>query len=482
MEESKDQRVRQGIEEVAVTKVYGENQELIKRRWTNFNSLMKKKSFYIPIGLFLIALVLAGTSLLYYTRDQHVIVEGVTISGINVGNLTQVEAKTTIDKEVHRLLTQTVKLNAGQLSPEVKFEDLGLSITADLALQEAYDISRKGSIHNKVVTKMAAAKGINFELSQKWDDQKLKDSLDRTLGELSSPATDASFEITNQNTMTIHSERVGSTYDAEGLILLLKGITIYKPIPEIKVALKEQLPNLTAAQLEGQKITGLLASYTTRFDPSQSARTENVRIAAKAMDMAIVKPGDTLSFNQIVGERTVEGGYKDAYIIVNGQFVPGLAGGICQVSSTLYNTGLLANLSVTQRTNHDLAISYVPLGRDATVAYPNLDLKFNNNSGGYLLVRTRTSSNTVTVDLYGKVKPGQEVIISNTTESIIHPEEQRLVDETLAHGVSIVKQEGQSGYIVKSVRIVKMNGKAVSTEPLKQSVYKALPKIFAVGA
>ena len=226
--------------------------------------------------------------------------------------------------------------------------------------------------------------------------------------------------------MNIQSEHVGTTIDIEPLVSQIKEINIYKPISELKVGLKEQPPSLTAAQLENQKITGLLASYTTHFDPSQSARTENVRIAAKALDMAVVKPGDTLSFNKIVGERTIEGGYKDAYIIVDDQFVPGLAGGICQVSSTLYNTGLFANLAVTQRTNHDLAISYVPLGQDATVAYPDLDLKFNNNTGGYLLVRTSTSANTLTIDLYGKVKPGQEVTITNTTESIIAPEEKRV--------------------------------------------------------
>ena len=482
LEESQDHRVRQGIEGVAVTELYGKNRNSIKRRGTRLNRLRKRRSFYITVGLLLITLVLVGTSSLIYTRDQHIIVEGVSISGINVGNLSQDQAKSTIDKEIHRLISQTVKLNVGKQSPEVTLEELGISITSDLALQEAYDISRKGSIRNKVVTKIEAAKGINFELGQKLDEQKLKDNLNRTLEPFSNPAKDASFEITNQNTMNIHSEHVGTTFDTEALILQIKGINIYKPDSEFKVEFKDQLPNLTAAQLEAQKITGLLASYTTRFDPTQTARTENVRIAAKAMDMAIVKPGDTLSFNKIVGERTVEGGYKDAYIILNGQFVPGLAGGICQVSSTLYNTGLLANLAVTQRSNHDLAISYVPLGQDATVAYPNLDLKFNNNSGGYLLVRTKTSSNSITIELYGKVKPGQEVVISNTTESIIPPEEQRLVDETLAHGVLLVKQQGQPGYIVKSARIVKVNGKVVSSEPLQRSVYKALPKIFAVGA
>ncbi|HZK83955.1 MAG TPA: VanW family protein [Desulfosporosinus sp.] len=188
-----------------------------------------------------------------------------------------------------------------------------------------------------------------------------------------------------------------------------------------------------------------------------------------------------LSFNKIVGERTIEGGYKDAYIIVNGQFVPGLAGGICQVSTTLYNTGLLANLAVAQWSNHDLAITYAPLGQDATVAYPDLDLKFKNNTGGYLLVRTITKYNTLTIELYGKVTPGQEVVITNTIESIIPAPVQRLVDETMVHGASVSKQQGQPGYFVKSKRTVKVKGIVVSSEPLNKSHYKALPKIFTVG-
>jgi len=350
-----------------------------------------------------------------------------------------------------------------------------------LALQEAYDYGRKGSLFDKILSKMSALKGVNINFPQKWDESKLLETLKGTLAEFSDPATDAAFQITKENTMTIIKEHVGLIIDADALIMQLKGINIYKPVPELKVEFKEQIPLITAVQLEDQKITGLLASYTTRFDPSQTARTENIMIAAKALDMAIIKAGDTLSFNQIVGERTVEAGYKDAYIIVNGEFVPGLAGGICQVSSTLYNTGLLANLAVTQRSNHDLAISYVPLGQDATVAYPDLDLKFNNNSGGYLLVRTRTSYNSITIEMYGKVKPGQEIFIGNTIEAIIPAVEQRLVDETMAHGESVLKQGGQPGYLVKSVRNVKVNGVIVSSEPLNQSRYSSLPRIYAVG-
>lgn len=396
--------------------------------------------------------------------------------------MTLEQADKKLDDEVTRLKRQTVKLSMDQFSEELTLDDLGLMISADSALDEAYNIGRSGSFFKKVMSKYHATSGVKLSLTQSWNDQKLSDTLKQKLEGLNIPCVEASFEITPQNTMAIKNEQVGRVINTEDLISQIKGIDIFKPIPVMTLKFKEQQPTLTAAQLEDQKITGLISSYTTRFDPSQTARSENVRLAAKALDKAIIKPGDTLSFNQIVGERTVEAGYKDAYIIVNGKFVPGLAGGICQVSSTLYNTGLLANLPVTQRSNHDLAISYVPLGQDATVAYPTLDLKFKNNTGAYLLIRTKVTNNSVTIDLYGKVIPGQEVTISNKIESVIPAEEQKLVDETLGHGETIVKQVGQPGYIVDSVRTVKMNGTVVKNEPLLQSKYAPLPRIIAIGS
>ncbi len=476
MDDTEDQNRSKSSKLVSVTELDRGDNNSIKR-----SSLRRKRYFLITSGLLLIILFSVGALAMIYTQDQKRILKGVTIAGLNVGNLTQEEAKEIIDQEVNNLLSQTIKLNVGQQAPEVKLEDLGLVLDADLALQEAYDSGRKGSIFDKVLAIITAGKGININFHHKWDESKLQQTLKGPLAEFSDPATDATFQITKENTMTIIREHAGLIIDTEALITQIEGINIYKPVPELKVEFKEQIPTLTAAQLEDQKITGLLASYTTRFDPTQRARTENIKIAAKALDMVIIKPGDTLSFNQIVGERTVEAGYRDAYIIVNGQFVPGLAGGICQVSSTLYNTGLLANLAVIQRSNHDLAISYVPLGQDATVAYPDLDLQFNNDSGGYLLIRTRMNYNTITIELYGKVKPGQEVFIGNIIESIIPAVEQRLVDETMAHGESELKQEGQPGYIVKSVRNVKVNGVIVSSQPLNQSRYSSLPRIYAVG-
>lgn len=143
-----------------------------------------------------------------------------------------------------------------------------------------------------------------------------------------------------------------------------------------------------------------IAQYSTQFDSSQVNRTENIRLAAKALDGKQLAPGERFSFNESVGERTSEAGYKEALIIEGDAFAPGLGGGVCQVSSTLYNTVLLAHLEVIERHPHSLPVSYVPPGRDATVAFPVLDFKFRNNTDTTLLIRSFIEGNALTIQFY----------------------------------------------------------------------------------
>lgn len=147
-----------------------------------------------------------------------------------------------------------------------------------------------------------------------------------------------------------------------------------------------------------------MAQYTTYFDTRLINRTENIRLAAKALDGKILAPGERFSFNQSVGERTAQAGYKEALIIEGDSFTPGLGGGVCQVSSTLYNAVILAHLEIIERHPHSLPISYVPPGQDATVAYPELDFKFKNNTKAYILIRSSVEGNSLTFKLYKKTK------------------------------------------------------------------------------
>src|SRR5947207_8183367 len=147
-------------------------------------------------------------------------------------------------------------------------------------------------------------------------------------------------------------------------------------------------------------ITTRIGRYETIYggDPN---RIHNVQLVAHLVDGKLIAPGATFSFNEATGARTAAKGFLEAPVIINGELATGLGGGVCQVSTTVFNAAYEAGLSITARTNHALYISHYPLGRDATVNYPDTDLKFLNDTGHWLLLATFVGSSSLTVDLYG---------------------------------------------------------------------------------
>ncbi len=445
------------------------------KSWIKHN----KVALIVACVLALIAAT-AGIALGVYTWDYGIIAPGITISGVPVGNLTKEQATAKLDNKIKQTLDQTVKFSADGKTIEVKAGELGLSLKATDALEQAYAVGRQGSIPQKAADKSRAAQGLALALKTNWDDKKLTETLNNSVGKFNQPAKDASFTINDQNQMDIKDSQVGKIIDVPALIAKLKSQDIFAP-KEIKVELKEDQPKLTKATLESQKITGLVSKFSTQFNASQTNRAENLRVAAASLDKFVIKPGETFSFNQVVGPRSDEAGYKNAPVIVGGELVPGLGGGVCQVSTTLYNALLLADVAIVERNNHSLAVHYVPLGRDATVAYPSLDLKFKNNTGAYLMIRSRVQGSTITFELYGQPKPNREVIITSSTEQALSPSVQRVLDRNLAPGAEVVKQAGQPGYVVTTTLVVKVNGVVVKTQNLGKSRYQPSPRIIATG-
>lgn len=192
-------------------------------------------------------------------------------------------------------------------------------------------------------------------------------------------------------------------------------------------------------------------------------------------------PGATLSFNETIGPRTAETGYKDAYIIINNEYVRGIGGGICQVSSTLYSAAVLANLPIVERYPHAVVISYIPLGQDATVNYPNLDFKFKNDTSSLLYIRTEVKNGMMTVRIYGK-KTGKTVRFEQKIEKETDFQTIMRVDSSLPPGKVVQDQAGYKGYIVQTYRIVKDASGMESKLLLSRDEYAPTHKILRVGA
>ena len=223
----------------------------------------------------------------------------------------------------------------------------------------------------------------------------------------------------------------------------------------------------------------VVASYTTTYGGTPG-RLHNVQLVSELIDETLIAPGATFSFNGTTGERTAAKGFEEAPVIINGELQNGLGGGICQVSTTVFNAAFDAGLPIDERANHALYISHYPLGRDATVNYPDLDLKFSNDTGHWLLLRTFVGSGSLTVNLYGTpATAGRE------HDGAAHRDRrgagQQTKDPTLKKGARVVDEVGSPPRQTSVHRVVSDGDGKVLYDNTWRSYYVGEPTLVRIG-
>ena len=222
----------------------------------------------------------------------------------------------------------------------------------------------------------------------------------------------------------------------------------------VKVPIESVTPEITSEELS--RIDGIIGSYRTNFSPNIEGRNENIRLAAQYMNNYLLMPGEVFSYNKVTRLKTVSNGYKNATVIVNGEIEEGLGGGVCQVSSTLYNSVLYSGLEIVQRRPHSIPSSYVNYGRDAVVSDNAIDFKFKNNYDFPVYLKTYVGSSSVTVTIYGNTGSVPEIdIISNVVS--VKPRAVKYIDDpNLEKGKEVVKTKGRDE--IRSETYVVING------------------------
>lgn len=281
-----------------------------------------------------------------------------------------------------------------------------------------------------------------------------------------------------KNPFTIHAEVEGIDFNVEEAKALLEA----EEKEEYVVKLEITKPKVTINDIGTEAFPDLLATFTTIYDASDKDRTTNLRIACQKLNDKVILPDEIFSYNQTLGERTISAGYKNAKVYENGQVVDGIGGGICQISSTLYNSVLLSNLQIIERRNHQFVTSYVKAGRDATVVYGQTDFKFKNTRNYAVKIKANISNGIATVSIYG-IKEEKEYSISFETKTISSiPYTVKYQDDaTLNIGTEKVKQKGANGIITETYIIKSLNGVVVSKELLSKDTYNAMQRIILKG-
>jgi vancomycin resistance protein YoaR len=239
-------------------------------------------------------------------------------------------------------------------------------------------------------------------------------------------------------------------------------------------------PQRSTAQARAMGIVGTVGSYETIYG-GEANRIHNVQLVARLIDGKVIAPHATFSFNEATGERSAAKGFLVAPVIINGEVATGLGGGVCQVSTTVFNAAYEAGLPITARTNHALYISHYPLGRDATVDYPDVDLKFVNDTDHWLLLRTFVGSDSLSVVLYGTPQHRRVETIAAPLTSYGKLSVKKTVDATLKPGEVKVDDPGMLAAKTQVERKVYAANGALLSDQTWYSSYRALPKLERVG-
>jgi vancomycin resistance protein YoaR len=429
----------------------------------------------------LFSLLIVADYLYFGQRVYH----GVYLGDMAVGGLTPEEAGRLLDLKLAEegFAAMPLFFSLGDNKWNITCEELGVEVD----YQSCFDAYHTGGRENHLLSYPARLtllfKPVTVPLVFSVNREVFYAAVEQIRQDVSTPAKDAELNLTeDRKKAVIIGDIPGRELDIEGTLERLNSALSYYPsLPTIEIALEETAAAQTAAHLESLFIREEIATYTTVFSNAIPNRVHNIRLSAAALDGVLVEPDGVFSFNDNVGNVGAAQGYKPAPVIVNRQLVEGIGGGICQVSSTLYNAILLADLSIVERTNHGLTVGYLPPGLDATVSYGWLDFKFLNNRNHAVWIRTFLSGNNITISIYGDPIPGHEVkILVTDREMIAQGAVYTETDELPAGAVEKIK-DGQPGWRVTVWRITYLYGEEIRREKLSRDVYSPVPAQYRTG-
>ena len=300
--------------------------------------------------------------------------------------------------------------------------------------------------------------------------------VDKIHSEIYQEAQDAYY---TKEPFTVYPEVEGIDFDVEKA----KEMIASEVKDEYVIELIITKPKVTLEDIGTEAFPDRLSTFSTRYDASDKDRTTNLVIACRKLNGKVIMPGETFSYNETLGPRTYAAGYRNGKIYSNGQVVDGLGGGICQISSTLYNAALMSDMEIVERRNHQFVTSYVDKGRDATVVYGATDFRFKNTRTYPIRLVASATGGVATVSVYGIKEADKEYTYSFRTDviSTIPYTTKYVEDSSLATGKEVVTQNGTNGLVCKTYMTKMLNGKVISTELLSTDTYSAMQRIVKRG-
>lgn len=451
----------------------------------NYRITITAKILILQIILFSIAAV-CGLEWKVYDDNKKwdsLIYQGVKVSGLhlNSGNVKEDKAliksqyiDPLMKKNIDILINgKTYTFEDSKLIKnyeiESKFDKLSASKGNQLTFYEKSEILKTGvtQLYNVVFT---------------YDENYIKEGIGAIEKDINREPVNASVQNIGSGNIKINADEKGYKLQENKLEEEIKQKLNSKNSSNMRidVPVVESRAAINVSKLSA--VNASISSFTTSFTSSSYERSHNIELATKLINGKLIMPGDIFSFNDCVGERTAARGFMTATVIVGDKFESGIGGGICQVSSTLYNAVLRAGIKPLERTHHTIPSSYVKLGLDATVDWDDIDFKFKNTLKYPIYIEGYTENKNLYINIYSNSSLlSRKYVISSNTYETIKPQMKKISDSDLHKGQTYVIQVGRNGYKVKVTQDTYENGVLVTSEIISDEVYEPVSGITKIG-
>ncbi len=435
--------------------------------------------------------IILGINALGFSSSLNTFSNGFTLCGVDLSGLTLDAAESKIN---NKLLStyNNIKLELTYNNKSWLFTEQDFCVESNIhtILDSAYKTNRKGNVIGKIKNlKKINKMGFTPQVAVRYVLTDIDKKLDEICVDIETkPVNSSAVYNAQKENFTILESKNGSKVDREKLLQDINNALQKSNDVSVEITTTEVLPELTEKDIK--QATTLQSSFTTSYANSNSDRKNNVKLASSDLNGISIGAGEEFSFNNIIGKRTAEKGYKEANIIKDGKFVKGLGGGICQVSTTLYNALILANVEVTEAHPHSLPVSYVSPAMDAMVSWGNADLKFKNTTKLPIYIVSSANGKDLTFKIYGDTKKSNETVktSSEVVKTIPRKKDKIIPDTTGLYGDKIMfKGEfhrvkyGKDGYEAKGYKEFYVDGKLKNKKLIRHATYNSQQGIVYEG-
>lgn len=450
---------------------------------------MQKKGFLTAIAVIIVMFALIAAYVFFsYSQlkpDDDVICDGIRVGQVSIGGMTRDEAVQTVNVYTEGKMSRVVEVDVNGQIVTTTVGELGYTCSAGDFIEKAAAVGKSGTmIENYRQIKEAAQGKIVYPMETSLDEGALKDFVKKKCKKLCTRAKNATVKM-EDGKFVYSKSREGISLDVkETCAMIRKALEETEGDAPIRVTANVRVEQPAVSQETAAKCKDKIGTFSTTFSAGNVNRSKNLANAARLINGSVLYPGETFSVHDTISPLTEENGYYEAASYNKGKVEDSLGGGVCQVSTTLYNAVLKAELEIVERSPHSMVVSYVQPSMDAAIAGDYKDFKFKNNTDVPVYIQGGTYGSTISFTIYGGETrdPEREIRFESEVIDTIQPGADKVTyDKTKPESYMTVTQEAHTGYKARLWKIVTENGKETKTQ-INSSTYSASPRYVTRGS